>query len=117
MTTFTREDFEMAAKAAGYTIEGFYPFYGAVCAGLEKFWNPPKDDGDALRLAVALRLSLSFGKSINPSTPGQEVAAWKGPIDDPFVISKVGFMHECDAEAATRRAIFRAAIAIGRAMP
>lgn len=65
--------------------------------GLPLAWNPLIDDGDALRLAVQLEIELSF---INGDThaDGQSEG---GP----------------DKQANTRRAIVRAAAAIGRAMP
>ena len=99
-----RELLEMAAKAAGYDVEWQ--------AGLEtgwmvggSWWNPLTDDGDALRLAVALQLHLDF----RPGFVG--VHRGRGP-----------YIGECPREdvgdyAATRRAIVRAAAEIGRAMP
>lgn len=115
MTTFTREDYEMAAKAAGPDVFG-EP--GCYFRRLENHcvtaWNPPEDDGDALRLAVKLNLivgtydtyasvchtTILAGES---DTPDEEVVWFHSTGGDPY--------------AATRRAIFRAAIAIGKAMP
>ena len=58
MTTPTtdRELLELAAKAAGYE----YAKHGGyiVVDGIPGNWNPLTDDGDALRLAVKLRLSI-----------------------------------------------------------
>jgi hypothetical protein len=101
----TREDFEMAAKAVG--MRGDPGLDGtdavAIIEGVLRRWNPLTDDGDALRLAVALGLRVSTGQ-----------ADWYDPIGE-------GFMVETDDDlcpyAATRHAIFRAAIAVGRAMP
>ena len=71
----------------------------------ERVWNPLTDDGDALRLAVRLKMSMvleSFGFK-GPNTwvraPGTERVQY----------------HEGDPCAATRRAIVRAAAAIDAA--
>jgi hypothetical protein len=99
-----RELLELAAKAAGIEIM-FWSGGRDIGAespvvkphGLD--WNPLTDDGDALRLAVKLELS------IQPDS----------------VLVMVGDMY-CEWEyfedrgEATRRAITRAAAAIGRAM-
>ncbi|ELQ4315379.1 hypothetical protein [Pseudomonas aeruginosa] len=98
---------EQAAKSAGlinhkycdawkgmaaYTLqEGFY---GPT-------WNPLKDDGDALRLAVKLRTSILLASN---NTACESVG------DDYW------FDDGIDA-AAARRAIVNAAARIGRAMP
>ena len=91
MTT-DRELLELAAKAAG----------GGFVIG---YWNPLTDDGDALRLAVKLRLEVDIGHSgIATRTPnGIKMLMSAG--------------EEPDANAATRRAIVRTAAEIGKAMP
>jgi len=120
MTT-DRELLEMAAKAAGLRIDksttngggmgntGFsitgdamLDWHNNVC------WNPLKDDGDALRLAVKLQL-----KVVTPWTGGGYKACradhiptgregpWVDGIADPYI--------------ATRRAIVLAAAEIGKA--
>jgi hypothetical protein len=101
--TFTREDYEMAAKAVGIalvwsSVEGLSPRikYSLV------LWDPPNDDCDALRLAVAL------GLVIDCSRPSAGM---------PYELHHYGQEGFTDQNAATRRAIFRAAIAVGRAMP
>ncbi len=121
MITFTREDYEMAAKAAGLRIK----WIGDVAHDCTKLkpdapafkgpmWNPPEDDGDALRLAVKLNLIVGTYDTYasvchtmiiggESDTPDEEVVWFHSTGGDPY--------------AATRRAIFRAAIAIGRAMP
>jgi hypothetical protein len=77
----------LAAKAAG--IE-----FGA------KF-SPLTDDGDALRLAVALRMTVFH-------------AAGKAYACDSEAETEHFVSHEKDAAAATRRAIVRAAAEIGK---
>ena len=97
----TRELLELAAKAAGiegehWTIpDGTWVFYEPRRAN----WNPLTDDGDALRLAVKLRFSVSVEPNYNfvVTEDAQEIVE-RGE----------------DAYAATRRAIVRAAAEIGR---
>lgn len=109
MTTFTREDYEMAAKAAGYAVIGdLHPQDGVnvIIGGRVYLWRPPEDDGDALRLAVKLRIRFEL------HTRWAYVAAFVNDVTGRF--EEATDADEC---AATRRAIFRAAIAIGKAMP
>lgn len=104
--TTDRELLELAAKAAGIQIG---------CRGCGKFgcigeceWNPLTDDGDALRLAVKLKITL-FQTS-------KSVIAEPDADFDYKLISKKEY---CDGEtrcAATRSAIVRAAAEIGREM-
>jgi hypothetical protein len=114
-----RELLELAAKAAG--IEAYWP------DNLEdwqkdltdpyvnkKKWNPLTDDGDALRLAVKLRIIHR-----NPPSMSEYIRAsgaiwtsrecWTRKIcaDEPI---------KGDPLAATRRAITRAAAEIGKGM-
>lgn len=109
MTTFTREDFEHAARAAGLVVESFYPHYGAVCVDLDRFWNPPKEDGDTLRLAVACGMDLSISDGF--------VMAMT--VDSAFRVhgdSEEYSDHGGDKLKAVRYAVFKRAIAIGKAM-
>jgi hypothetical protein len=101
-----RELLELAAKAAGHPIDkswgdGFSITGDAMLDWHNgKRWNPLRDDGDALRLAVDLRLTgFHIGRK----------SAWV----DPFVNSQITYRE--DPYAATRRAIVRAAAEIGRA--
>lgn len=102
-----RELLELAAKAAGYTLEEHFDVHGNYwpwCVELDDYWCPLTDDGDALRLAVKL------GIDIRPSMSGQTKFsyAWK----DGSSYAEVS----TDSCAATRRAIVRAAAEIGRNM-
>jgi len=94
-----RELLEMAAKAIGLTLR--YNYLGGRDANQP--WDPLDDDGDALRLAVKLDISLlgDFPQNI-------VVVAF----DARRIIEK----YDGDKYAATRRAIVRAAAAIGSAM-
>ena len=99
-----KELLELAAKAAGYNIK-----WRDMKGGYERalitpklngeWWNPIADDGDALRLAVTLQIDFYVD--------GKQAGAW---VDD-FVclVEDIG----SDTYAATRRAIVRAAAAIG----
>jgi len=104
-----RELLEMAAKAAGYVVRwyddtlAYGPTFGIEVepgnpCGFDP-WNPLTDDGDALRLAVKLKLIVEVG------------SCWLskyGPVFGEDVLP--------DPLSATRRAIVRAAAAIGRSM-
>ena len=105
-----RELLELAAKAAGIEL-AYQPFNhggkGALTAGYE-FFSPLTDDGDALRLAVKLRIMVDpDGESYALAT-----AAPKGRGQ--FTASE---KHRDDPCAATRRAIVRAVATIGESMP
>lgn len=94
MTT-DRELLELAARAAGL------PWDQWVIDGNDS-WNPLTDDGDALRLAVKLRLALVFdGLQVSASIPDGAV----------FEMEPLKY---ADPHAATRRAIVRAAAEIGK---
>lgn len=100
-----KELLELAANAAGYKdikhdASGFYRVIGEHEDGtlcMTQF-NPLTDDGDALRLAVKLGFAVRriSNKAMVSSSAGQ-------------------FDEYCDRDscAATRRAIVRAAAAIG----
>lgn len=115
-----REMLELAAKAAGIPIDRSDTNGGGV--GNDGFgltgdlmldwhndirWNPLRDDGDALRLAVKLRMD------VEPWVHGDSACARVGCgeilVDEPH--------YGDDPERATRRAIVRAAAEIGKAMP
>lgn len=70
--------------------------------GFQIYWNPLVDDGDALRLAVKLHLDVCFGANY---------VTVRGSAQMPTV------NNDNDPYAATRRAIVRAAAAIGESMP
>jgi hypothetical protein len=103
-----RELLELAAKAAGMKLgewhgSGYWADmrdspYGEVAC----HWNPLIDDGDALRLAVKLLFEIDMGLgciAIRHSTGIKILEAFN---NDPY--------------AATRRAVVRAAAAIGEVM-
>ena len=100
-----RELLELAAKAAGVgpviRFEG-----GGLIIGPNRhsrYWCPLTDDGDALRLAVQLCLHVTAG-------PLASAASW--PPHGAW-LQEVIEAHGLDRNAATRRAIVRAAAEIG----
>lgn len=119
-----RELLELAAKAAGFVITGWNRQRGEDVAVLSdgSYWQPllkngiTDCDGDALRLAMKLRLAIDHNH----------------PADQqPWVVAERQGCEGCYAPVAcieddfdeglrgdgTRRAIVRAAAEIGRAMP
>jgi len=103
-----RELLELAAKAAGIPHK-WIPMLGRMMhiidAGKCELWNPLADDGDALQLAVNLRLDIDFEKSYM-------VSVWSRHLDD-WVIERCDDDMGTDIAEKTRRAIVRAAAAIG----
>lgn len=107
-----QELLELAAKAAG--VVGTY--YAGVLNdeyvegivyirsdGQQCVWNPLADDGDALRLAVKLKIDVAHTNIHSPQVHALadlKVQEWEDSSKDPC--------------AATRRAIVRAAAEIGR---
>jgi hypothetical protein len=99
-----KELLELAAKAAGRKWLSYHHQKGLCCRDdsygglIEYYWNPLTDDGDALRLAVKLRLTPHIDGNL---TDCEDCTV--AHLDDPY--------------AATRRAITRAAAEIGKAAP
>ena len=103
-----RELLEAAAKAAGIELIAWTKFFDEwkfACNPCGEPWNPLTDDGDALRLAVKLR--ICFGPNFD-----EDMAVAFGRegrnICEPYGV---------DPYAATRRAIVRAAAEIGKTNP
>jgi len=105
-----RELLELAAKAAGYEVNFDEPVNGWYANGYDDngdpshWWNPLKSDGDALRLAVKLSMSVEI------SEHEDSTYAYAGP--QPRVYGYE--MWKGDKDAATRRAIVLAAAELGR---
>lgn len=104
-----REMLELAAKAAN--LEEYSndfsrgPMYRKFHTGMQDWvkWNPLTDDGDALRLAVKLRLVVDTG-GVTPRSERIYIGGLEGYLAD----EPTG----ADIQAATRRAITRAAAQI-----
>jgi len=99
-----RELLELAAKAANIHLGADRTECGVNVDGVSwPQWNPLTDDGDALRLAVKLKMNISGFEFSN-------------------VVIRQGNYFRCleeitdDQYASTRRAIVRAAAEIGKGM-
>lgn len=104
-----RELLELAAKAAGYVVEyddgRFSKRPGFKSYG--QMWNPLTDDGDALRLAVALGMDIYSAMGMAGDTT---ICDFQKEVDKEPVYED----HGSDALSATRRAIVRAAAELQR---
>lgn len=111
-----RELLELAAKAAGYDVEyaevnvsngpdGSFYFRrdGRISHHKYDLWSPLTDDGDALRLAVALSMDIVIN----------QITALAGDITPGGIMHKEN-VHNGDRNAATRRAIVKAAAALAK---
>lgn len=111
-----RELFDLAAKAAGITLE----YIGIEWVGnpdelipvyyegkTYHSWNPRDDNGDALRLAVHLRLMIAWDRW----NDNDYVCIRHRDLDE-----EIGIQIDQSPEQTVRRAIVRAAAEIGRAM-
>lgn len=108
-----KELLELAAKAAGYEITDLLDDYRrpAICVDGEwrwlQHWNPLEDDSTALRLAVKLGLTVHVDYFSEDGDCTRILDASGGLM--------LRSMHFADGpEAATRRAIVRAAAEIGK---
>lgn len=100
-----RELLELAAKAAGHQFEeSIYPGWLWIDG---RNWNALADDGDALRLAVRLKLDVFTGQGMR----GDITTVCAPPEHD---IESCGERHGTDAASATRRAIVTIAAEIGK---
>ena len=115
-----KEMLEYAAKAAGIELWHEDVFTNGLTQKVSENgilqWNPLTDDGDALRLAVKLRLTVSR------EDQGAVKAGWVADQRVPFTSDGCGPWywkewlkdHNWDPYAATRLAIVRAASEIGK---
>ena len=111
-----RELLELAAKAAGLTVIrehvwGNDFFLIVKMEEKEGLWNPLAIDGDALRLAMKLRLYVYVGSMRTA------VSSWSLGMEPEDAV-KEDFSDSTDeaVATATRRAIVRAAAEIGKEM-
>lgn len=111
-----KELLELAAEAAGFKLEQGYGQPPEKCLfyvdseGRCHDWNPIDDDGDALRLAVKLKINVEHAETLSRNPHG--VNCW------PLGRGDCGHMETelADYGAATRRAIVRAAAEIGKTL-
>jgi len=107
-----RELLELAAKAAGMKLDK-WKWYNTLTPKFvlmvndeptSNWWNPLTDDGDALRLAVKLKMGISI--PVHRTIKADVIT---------FLNCNVSAREEGDDPyAATRRAIVRAAAEIGK---
>lgn len=113
MADTDRELLELAAKAAGITgtwQDGPFPgIVGGAIGDVDVPWNPLRNDGQGLRLAVRLNMHVIVD---GENTHVRVYARHWATADEGY--GACGFGQ--DKDAATRRAIVRAAAEIGRAM-
>lgn len=103
-----KELLTLAAKAAGVRWSPVYKNWVVDVNGVEsRPWRPLTDDGDAMRLAVKLRLDIA-----RPHAEHKGVCVWVDHLSD-FIVEPEG----SDPYAATRRAIVRAAAEIWKTAP
>lgn len=99
-----RELLELAAKAAGPSlVQGSGSYFWSVGSG--DAWNPLIDDGDALRLAVLLKINIEWWNSPPNGYMGRVTFDGNGVI----------LMEYCDdRDAILRRVIVLAAATMGK---
>lgn len=112
-------ELELAAKSAGLVIgfsktspEQGRPYVWNDEKKKGRWWNPIENDGDALRLAVKLRLSIDHNHSADQQ---RWVAADRNGCEGcyaPVSCVEDDFDDESQRSSATRRAIVRAAAEI-----
>ena len=113
--TDDKELLELAAKAAGYTLEEHYDDdqYYPWCVTTDAFWNPLLDDGDALRLMVMLGMTVST--SDNPYKETKSLWVHHNlEIDGLLYENMFDEDYGDNRYTATRRAIVKAAAEIGK---
>ena len=121
-----RELLELAAKAAGYDVvwNEHWQCFQHRNPSPDKFghvrhpWVPLDDDGDALRLAVKLGISITPYPIYNDEARHSVIAKQRRHSDtlreaNPTEVIE---LHDGDPAAAWRRAIVRCAAEIGKAM-
>ena len=111
-----KELLELAAKAAGYTLDEQMLEKGwAFCKELHGYWNPLEDNEDAFVLAVKLGLCIYINRVRSDGGDSPEVTVYYGGL---FKDKKIEMWTGIDDDyyEAARRAIVRAAAEIGRSL-
>lgn len=107
MSTMTeREMLELAAKACGMTVSEALGKIGRPTCTYSR-WNPLDDDGDALRLAETLGMTLCMDGTGTVSAHNSD----EDGIQEVFITQEIG---KTGRISAARLAIVRAAAEIGR---
>ena len=109
-----RQEFELVARAAGIELvldpdgilrdcTGSHPLMNIFACPV---WNPREDDGDSRRLQVALRMAVTY-------TVDDSIArVWYGDVGTDPIEELLGD----DPSAATRLAVWKAALEIAKGM-
>lgn len=118
-----RELLELAAKACGYDTSNHWnaerlkldpPVIGLVIDGVSTNWNPIDIDGQALRLAVTLRIDLHTSPICGEAVIVTAKHRLRSDLlREPNPTTASESFNPCPY-AATRRAIVRAAAEIGK---
>ncbi len=122
-----RELLELAAKAAGLEVSRIHQEQRDLSLGAEKAslwikggstaWNPLREDGDALRLAVKLGMDIEFYCSDDgENSRGNSIISVYCACSGYSRIKQEDVTAEIDSLSATRRAIVRSAAEIGMRM-
>lgn len=115
-----RELLEMAAKAAGLEIWKHGKTDGGFINNRAEAWSPLTHDGDALRLAVKLQLTIC-NEHVSAGSAYCTASGYGFDCDAPSFPEVNSGANESEVipedYAATRRAIVLAAAQIGAAMP
>lgn len=109
MTEQELADLRLAAKAAGVRIIRIQKngwIHADTGTSITSNWTPRDDDGDSLRLAARLGMTLEINRETGDAT------AERGDI----VCVEWGGMDPAEMLAATRRAVFGVAVKVGKAM-
>lgn len=104
-----RELLELAAKAAGMRPGSWFDGYHDEGRETGDHWNPLTDDGDALRLAVRLGLVVYCDTD-------EAWCEWGDLDDDNEYPFRASAEPEYNGTGSVRRAIVRAAAAIGQSL-
>lgn len=116
-----RELLELAAKAAGHE----WRWYGAPLGplfqikthnGIWIFWDPLSNDGDALRLAVKLRIDFTWQPAMESVIAYPTMHDTLEITEEYMEYSDNGIPVDTYRYSALRRAIVRAAAEIGKQM-
>ncbi len=117
---FTREDYEHAARAAGYKLT--WDVAGRICwrdmsDGIGRIiWEPLHDPVDGMRLAVDCNISIFRPVHGDSKEHWGTVAMPPDQRDMDKVYDLNRRTRKSDAMLATCEAVFRAAIEIGKSM-
>ena len=106
MSMSDRELLELAAKAAGVDVMGFVECHSGIMVERADggWWDPLEDDGDALRIAIQLNMTIC--------THGMGVYA--GDVE--ISLASAPECTDEDRPRIVRRCIVRAAAQIGKSM-